>query len=602
VEDGHRLDDQDNICRSGSIVSDLPERGRHDCEADESQHSQANARRGPNIRRERPWHPGPWSPSLRAVNAPKNQRQSFDAAVRALKRRPAELPNVVEQSVHQLVRRLEDHDRLTRCLETEIRRRSMMSIAAESVDEHNLHDQELQTLKNMYAHITRYFYDTRIAALVSKAVEGSQSRVNPTLRTYRPYVPPFPHYISKDPPVILNKSLLNLFHPHNPPPRLLLKVCYNLLTSPSSPDVKTYNIMIRAFTISRQNSLAHMVFQSMVDRGLELDDYTIVAVINLCVKSSDFDSYCRVVANIGKTTDEHQNTGGSSVRRRGRLVLEAMINGAARFGDVSRVNIYMRMLRRQLSDSPRLSISLLTSLLKLCTQKRNWTEGKRIWNRMKGLDRVALERGEVHETDLRAYRQMFYCAKACGKADIVTSLFREARERGWKPAEVIGGVEKDKGLHFTSEVKVPHLVAITRIYERHTWSRRHENPPAHERFLGSLSEAFKSDLFSMETAIRGSSPEEVAGDGKAADPELMNQELPEGYFVEDAFLRSLEDQEPVVPTFERSEIWNEIISSRVNLARKTLGAPAEGSPGNDQSSVASRSWTPHVSSFARGSE
>lgn len=167
-------------------------------------------------------------------------------------------PDSVEASVHQLVKRLEDHDRLVRALEWEIGRRHYLIQAAPSEEEETGHLEELQSLQKIYTHISRFYYDETGGEMAMRAVEASRNSVASGPFPSRAYIPPFPHYRTFDPPVALNKSLLNLFHPIAPPPKYLLKISYNLLTSPSPPDLKSYNIMIRGFTLFRQSSLAQI--------------------------------------------------------------------------------------------------------------------------------------------------------------------------------------------------------------------------------------------------------------------------------------------------------------------------------------------------------
>ncbi|KAA8893987.1 hypothetical protein FN846DRAFT_459187 [Sphaerosporella brunnea] len=506
-------------------------------------------------------------------------------------------PDRVEASVYRLVRRIQDHDRLVRALEREIGRRSMLLLAVLSPGEEEVHTKELESLQKVYAHITMHYYDARIVGLVMKAVQASQARVVSGPQRYsRPYLPPFPHYGSQGPPTPLNKSLLNLFHSREPPPRLLLKISYNLLTSTTAPDVKTYNILIRGFTILRQNSLAHMVFRSMVDRDLRLDDYSLAAVINLSVKSADYQSYQRII----RILQTQLRTDGDQIYR-SRMALEAMINGAARFGHVQRMKLLIRTMRRLFPRSRQLSMFLLTSLLRLYTQTRDWYEGTRVWQRMRTMDLIAQKHGKSPLTDLRAFRQMYYLCKVCGKRNAQEVILRQAEERGWVIEGALMRPEKTKGLHFTSEVKIPRLAILTQMYSRHTWKKKRlPLPPDDSRQRKALNRvlerAFEDPmLFPATLSISKATPED----------------LPEEAFLEKVLLPSLEEVDTVkeqneVPTStpdeERSKLWFDILSSRLHILQNSILLPQGDQINGANNQESPSGYKPDLAAYTRGSE
>ncbi|KAI5858030.1 hypothetical protein BZA05DRAFT_470858 [Tricharina praecox] len=512
---------------------------------------------------------------------------------------PADSPpnSNIEVSVYKLVRRLEDHDRLLRALETEIQRRNLLYREAQSATEKEVHAKEVQSLQKVYVHIATHYYDTRVVALVMKAVQASQSRVAPLAHsTTMPYLPPFPHYDSPLPPVALNKSMLNLFHPRTPPPRILIKISYNLLTSNCAPNAKTYNILLRGFTIHRQNSLAHMVFHSMVDLGMPLDDYGVVAVVNLCVKSADYDAYRRVLRILQTQARE----GGQRVRR-SKMVYEAMIHGAAKFGHLERIRFLIRAIKRHFPDSPFLSMKLLTSLLRLWTQKRNWKEGKVVWKRMKRLDRIARVRREEPATDLRAYYQMFQFCKSCGREPAAAKILEEARVRGWVHDGVsIVRPQKTKGLHVTSEVKVPRLAELTQLYARYKRKNLRSRDPGESRrnaLMRLLENAFDS-YNTLDT------PKNVAQDDEFLEKVLLPP------------LKGAEEAGPPdqKPNEERSKIWSEILSYRLAALREEITianniealisqeAPKSDTPEEDTLAAYPLGWKPDLIAYARGTE
>jgi len=504
-------------------------------------------------------------------------------------------PNNIEVSVYRLVKRLEDHDRLLRALETEIERRNMLHREAQSAAEKDVHAKELQSLQRVYVHIVTHYYDTRVVDLVMRAVKASKSRVAPNAHsTNRPYLPPFPHYDSPHPPVALNKATLNLFHPRVPPPRLLLKISYNLLTSNSAPDAKTYNILLRGFTIHRQNSLAHMVFHSMVDLGLHFDDYGVVAILNLCVKSADYDAFRRVMRILQTQARE----GGPRVHRT-KMVYEAMIHGAAKFGHLERVKLLIRAVKRNFPHSPLLSITLLTGLLRLWAQKRNWKEGKVIWKRMKRLDRIARRRKEDPATDHRAYYQMLQLCKSCGKRTALAKILEETRERGWVLDDFITRPEKTKGLHVTSEIKVPRLAELTPMYARY----KRKNL----RFGGPGESRRNATMRLLENAF----------DSYNADLEKPRNKTQDDEFLEHVLLPPLEAGKRVhppdsEPNEERSKIWSEMLSRRLAVLREEIlhdknnpppdPPKSDGTADVDFLSASPIRWKPDMTAYLRGSE
>ncbi|KAF8543533.1 hypothetical protein BDD12DRAFT_819545 [Trichophaea hybrida] len=506
-------------------------------------------------------------------------------------------PNTIETSVQRLVRRLTNHDQLVRSLEREIGRRNLLLAAAHSEDEKLVHTKELKSLQQVYAHITQHFYDASVAGLVMKAIEASQSRAVPEMppTTSRPYIPPFPHYVSHSPPGALNKSMLNLFHPRIPPLRLLLKISYNLLTSPSAPDVTTYNILIRGFTIHRQNSMAHMVFQSMVDRNLTLDDYSVTTILNLCVKSGDYDSYQRVIRIL-----QTQEKDIDIVPGRSKEVLEAMINGAAKFGHVQRIKMCIRAMKRNFPESPELSLFLLTSLLSIWTEKQNWSAGKKVWHQMRHLDYVAKKQGKALVMDLRAYRQMFHLCKACRKFKDQKLILEQALERGWSAGQVVSPPEKTKGLHVTSEVKVPRLAELTQIYARYTRKKKDSliDPSRRREVLLRLLERVFDDteLFSSVPLVA---------------KKQTSDDVPEKEFLERVLLPLLEEgpeeaervRQAVESNHERSRIWRDIISRRLKIVREGMLSPGsfDDERTNDETS-GSLGWKPDLIAYTRGVE
>lgn len=499
-------------------------------------------------------------------------------------------PTLVEKAVRKLSMRLEIHNRLVRALEREIERRKQAYAAAGSQEDKDAHAKEMRALERVYSYITRCFYDDQTSVAVLKAIEASQSRiVGSHLPPFimRPYLPPFPYYTSIVRPVLLNKAMLNLFDPAVPRPSLLIKVSYNLVTSAVAPDVATFNILLRGFAVYRLNSLAHMVFQCLVESSLVLDDYSLSAIANLCVKSSDFESLRRVIGVL-KEQQEGLDTVPSKVG------LEALMSALTRFGKPALGARYERTIRRFYPGVSTLSTYTLTSLLKLHTEKRDWAAGMQVWQRLKGLDAIAQREDQPLATDLRAYRQMVLFCRACAEPATQKAVMAEARARGWLADQIFSPVPKTKGVLFTSEIKVPRLVQLTGAYPRYTLRirkklrRSHKALGPNDDVLGLLERIFEHEMIFPSLP-----PSEEDGGGDGA---LSSQA-----FLETVVLPWLGEQQPPdkesqTKAMQRSKIWNGIVARRLDILRRGMLA------GNEAAGSGGIEWRPDLTAYRRGSE
>ncbi|KAI5795075.1 hypothetical protein EDC01DRAFT_629826 [Geopyxis carbonaria] len=380
-----------------------------------------------------------------------------------------------EESVKALVSKLNDHDHLIRFLEKEIGKKVSL-LPLNTREKPRL--KELDVLYGIYVRTLKFYYDPRIARKMMEPAEDEARESHPMSS----YTPPFPKHISSDPPTLLNKALMDLFSAQPFPRFLLLKISYNLLISPSPPNVTTYNILVHGFTALRQNALAHMVFQNMIDRGIAPDDYSIVGFFNLCIKSGDYESFIRLVQIVHKGP----SMGGAFhfMPKRGQIVLETMLHGAARFGRIKRVKGYLRSLRQEFPDAP--GLITLTSILKLWSDTKDWNAGLQVWE-------------DIKEPDLRAYHQMAQLCIECNKPERLAHILEEANAKGWSEEQVLGPPPRTKTL-FTRPMKtlIPRLAEISPIYphKKQSYQWYGKSPPIGnwQHFMNTMEDIFDSDM------------------------------------------------------------------------------------------------------------
>ncbi|KAI5794721.1 hypothetical protein FPQ18DRAFT_327970 [Pyronema domesticum] len=569
-------------------------------------------------------------------------------------------PNTIEQSVQRLATYIHNHDELMKALEREIARRKRLRGISETEEDKDMHAQEISALERVYIRITQRLYDPALTSLVFAQIEASQARAPPTEPQMRPrpYLPPYPHYINFDAPTDLNKALLDVFQPREPEPTVYKKLLYNLLTTQTSPDITSFNIMLHGFTIYRQNSLAHMVLQCMVEADLILDDYSAAILINLTTKSNDHVSYHRVVNIL-----QHQVKTANGRRKiifpkKGhpeippgpmvisKFVWESIINGSARYGHIKAANMYLKRMTKAHPTQP-MSMVLTTSLVKLCTEKRNWNEGKKLWRRVWVADKIAVKEGKPSDLDIRFYRAIYFLCKACNKYNYIKLILKQAETMGWDEKKIEGPPEKTKGMLATSEVKVPRLAVMTKIWSRYTralirrtnsYNSQGQQGMRPDKLLKAMEKVFEDTrLWRKETSrlleiqnerwekwneeymkdqllpelvrrvVKDQRREKEEQRGKNADVEVGGAKME----VELAKPAQETKETKESRELQRSLIWQTIISQRLPIARDgALIAQHDidaTSPTNPEDTVPTSttgipSWKPDLAAFTRGVE
>lgn len=475
---------------------------------------------------------------------------------------PKEERVFIEESTVALTTRFLGHDRLSRELRAEIKsRRSVPPKAALAED--------VKLLKRTLRYITTHHYkppapkpnpptappstapDSTVPPPATPPLTADipapslDTTPKPTpIPWFSPYLSPFPNYTSPYPATPLNRSLARLLYQRPPPPTLIPRVCYNLLTSSSAPNIYTYNVLIEGLTRVRDGSLAHVVFRNLVDGGLGPKgrpiEATIVRMLNLCVKTGDragFDKIANITARRNMATwigrDKYRAKKKREQKRRSRQLLETLITGAARFGDVQQVRVWVRAMARECPDNPNPGVHLLTSLIRMWTEMGDWDRGLRCWR-----DLRMLAKGGGPKPDLRAFRQMVKLCRECDKPKYERRVLDAAAVMGWE--EKAGEpVNKLKGLKLRRENKTPHIRGQRNPPEAAVVLL----PPRLDAFMEALERAWRAEGVTLD-ATGSTVPGEKPGQLIARSRKRSN--------VSDA---------------AKSKIWDDIISRRMDDVR-----------------------------------
>lgn len=322
--------------------------------------------------------------------------------------------------------------------------------------------EEVELLRNTLKYINSSPVSQSAQASKSIFAQGSNPETTPvTDFQRRRYEPPFPRYTSTAPPFALNKALHTLLTRRPVAHSVIAKVCYNLLTSASAPDTHTYNMLIRNLVLLRQNSLAQLVFEEMIAAGDTPDEYTIVALLELMVKSGDFPGWKRV-AQIQKREEKGwQEVKG---RVRSKQLMETLIIHSARFGDRNLIRRYTRSLRNYWPQDPEPGKNVLTALIRFYFEKKEWKNGRYCWWKLLELDAERAKKGiegEAQGEEVLDQHAWYWWLKHCmlhGPRPTVGRWITIAQDRGIDVDRLLAsGPNKTRGLHVRESNKTPLL-------------------------------------------------------------------------------------------------------------------------------------------------
>jgi len=320
--------------------------------------------------------------------------------------------------------------------------------------------QDIEMLRSTLKYInSNSVANTAVAANSIIRKEGPGARDTDPNR--RQYVAPFPRYTSTKPPIALNHALQTLLTRRPVLHSVIPKVCYNLLTSYSAPDTSTYNILLRNLVLLRKNALAELVFQEMIAAGEAPDRYTIIALLELMVKTGDFKGWKSVVRLQHK---DEKGWLGSKGRVRSKHLLETLIIHAARFGKRKLIRRYTRALRNYWPQDPEPGKQVLTALIRFYYEKLEWQNGRYCWVKLLAMDgeraQNATQSGSKPSNeevlDERAWYWWLRHCKACGMESELKKWTAMAKERGLDTDRLLAkGPNKLRGLHVRAKNKSP---------------------------------------------------------------------------------------------------------------------------------------------------
>lgn len=326
--------------------------------------------------------------------------------------------------------------------------------------------QDIEMLRNALKYInSNSVADTAIAtaSITGKEVK-SEPGAQDTGLNFREYSAPFPRYTSTKPPISLNNALQTLLTRRPVLHNVIPKVCYNLLTSYSGPDTNTYNILLRNLVLMRKNALAELVFQEMIVAGEAPDEYTIVALLELMVKSGDFKGWLSVARLQHKVEKGRRESKG---RARSKYLMECLIIHAARFGKRDLIRRYTRALRNYWPQNPEPGGKVLTALIRFYCEKQEWQNGRYCWVKLLTMDekrtqnaiQSGLKPSSEEALDERAWYWWLRHCKTCGMESELKKWAVMAKERGVDTDRLLAkGPNKLRGLHVRAKNKSPVLI------------------------------------------------------------------------------------------------------------------------------------------------
>lgn len=383
----------------------------------------------------------------------------------------------------------------------------------------------------------------------------------------KPYISPMPRYSSRKPPLALNWSLHSLLTRRPIPHGVISKVCFNLLTSHLSPDTNTYNILIRNLTLLRQNKLAELVFHEMIRVGDIPDEYTITVLLELMVKSGDFQGWSNIVRT-QKREEKHWRS--SKGRVRSKFLMETLIIHSARFGVRKLIRRFIRALKRYWPQDPEPGRNVLVALIRFYSEMKEWNNGMYCWQKLQGMDTErrgktllngATAEGEEILDQYSWYWWLRHC-KSCNKMNIMSDWMKKAEARGINVQRLLArGPTKERGLHVRSSNKSPSLGMLQDSGD--WWEEREQ-----ERQLLQRSRLPKHDT-STRVQFTEEEKRKLLGEAiysklsseSAFDPPSLDWEEPASVSE-----NGNDTSEPSVKdSHQESRIWENILSRRMYM-------------------------------------
>ncbi|KAL6719485.1 hypothetical protein ACLMJK_003725 [Lecanora helva] len=239
------------------------------------------------------------------------------------------------------------------------------------------------------------------------------------------------------------KEILISMQNDKDPASLLPKICFNLMTYNTPPNIHSYNMLLITFCQLNQYNWVRAVLASMREshiRPNEITHSTLLRYYTVTKKSHAFIHYLRLMAGhkqglalaapdqVISSLSSHRyrffgknNSKAAEKARMNGEVYESMILGALRFFGV---NAAMRCYRDMVNEGWKASLDLLTIILQHCYHRFDWEGGVSVWDRI-----AATAEGARQST----YKWMLFLCLACRQQDAFRQVLHEGVAQGILP-------------------------------------------------------------------------------------------------------------------------------------------------------------------------
>lgn len=243
------------------------------------------------------------------------------------------------------------------------------------------------------------------------------------------------------------QKLLELMKPEAHLSDLMSKICYNLLTARTPPNIHTYNMLLVRFCVLGNEDLVKAVLSSMRESHIRPNEITHATVLRHFTATGNrvgFVDYWRriegrrgglALANpeqeIHPVVQERYLIFGKDNHKaaeKGRMnaqVYESLIVGALRFlGGQTAMHYYRSMISEGWSPS----LGIFLAILQDCCRRLDWTLGQAILGQ--------LEKSAERMNTL-TYEWMLRLCQCCGQQDFFDQILRSGVQCGALPATML---------------------------------------------------------------------------------------------------------------------------------------------------------------------
>jgi len=289
----------------------------------------------------------------------------------------------------------------------------------------------------------------------------------------------FPKYSQKvrdtSDPWKLNQGLLHALPHFTELEELLQQICYQLLASPTPPDVHTYNILIVHLCYQQYYDAAAAVITSVSESDILLNEITTAAILRFFTHTDDakrFEEYAdffhfRSITAVIKPDHETATTAGSTACKLAHEdkspsnagTHKALILGWLRFESLEHALVEYQVMVHSglLKGRPNLDRRILVAFLQHCVKTDNWELGRAIWEAL-------MERPNNGQRDLllEQYYWMLQLCVMCRRPSEFRMVLEDGISRGLRSR--LGGLRMEDFVH--NEKGLRRLVDRVGLLER----------------------------------------------------------------------------------------------------------------------------------------